>query len=95
MKKEFEQFEESLKRELEEARVESDDLSEILKTKDRMLEDQNIAIENLKRHNKEKDEEIKQLNESKGKYREFYDEKLQQEYEETEKARAKADEAQR
>ena len=39
LKKEFELFEEQLKRELEEARVESDDLSDLLKTKDRMLED--------------------------------------------------------
>ena len=38
---------------------------------------------------------MKQANDSKSKYREFYDEKLQNEYEETEKARAKADEASR
>jgi len=45
----------------------------------------------MKEKQKEKDEEIKQLAESKSKYRDFYDEKLQQEYEETEKARAKAE----
>jgi hypothetical protein len=38
---------------------------------------------------KEKDEEIKQLTESKGKYRDFYEDKLQQEFEESEKLKAK------
>ena len=59
-----------------------------------MLEDQNIAISQLKEKMKEKDEEIKQLGENKTKYRDFYEEKLQQEYEETEKQRAKANDYQ-
>jgi hypothetical protein len=42
-----------------------------------MLEDQNIVISNLKEKNKEKDEEIKQLTESKKKYLDYYEEKLQ------------------
>ncbi len=58
-------------------RVESEDLSDLLQTKDRMLEDQNIVIANQKKLVKEKEEEIKQLTESKGKYRDFYDDKLQ------------------
>lgn len=37
-------YEEQLKREVEDARIEIDDLSDLIKTKDRMLEDQNIAI---------------------------------------------------
>ena len=48
----------------------------------------------MKEKQKEKDDEVKQLAESKNKYRDFYDEKLQQEYEETEKARAKAEDLQ-
>ena len=68
---------EQLKRECEDARVEVDDLSDLIKTKDHMLEDQNIVIANLKEKQKEKDEEVKQLAESKQKYRDFYDEKLQ------------------
>jgi hypothetical protein len=42
-----------LKRECEDARVEADDLSDLLKTKDRMLEDQNIVISEIKEKNKE------------------------------------------
>ena len=80
-----------MKRECEDARIEVDDLSDLIKTKDRMLEDQNIVIATMKEKSKEKEEEIKQLSENKSKYRDFYEEKLQQEYEETEKARVKAD----
>lgn len=47
-----------------------------------MLEDQNIVIANMKKQMKEKEEEVKQLGESKSKYRDFYEDKLQQEYEE-------------
>lgn len=83
-------YEEQLKREVEDARVEIDDLSDLVKTKDRMLEDQNIAISQIKEKLKEKEEEVKQLGENKNKYRDFYEEKLAQEYEETEKQRAKA-----
>ena len=46
IKNEGGQYEETLKRECEDARVESEDLSDLLKTKDRMLEDQNIVIAN-------------------------------------------------
>lgn len=77
VKAEGAQYEETLKRECEDLRVESEDLSDLLKTKDRMLEDQNIVIANQKKLVKEKEEEIKQLTESKGKYRDFYDDKLQ------------------
>ena len=70
------QYEEQLKRECEEARLEVDDLSDLVKTKDRMLEDQNIVIANLKEKAKEKEEEVKQMADSKSKYRDFYEEKL-------------------
>ena len=44
LKGDSQSFEEQLKRECEEARIEVDDLSDLIKTKDRMLEDQNIVI---------------------------------------------------
>lgn len=87
-------YEEQLKRECEDARAEVEDLSDLVKTKDRMLEDQVITITDFKEKIKEKEEELKQLNESKNKYRDYYEEKLQQEYEENEKARTKTEEAQ-
>lgn len=71
------QYEEQLKRECEDARLEVDDLSDLIKTKDRMLEDQNIVIATLKEKIKDKEEEIKAFAESKNKYRDFYEEKLQ------------------
>ncbi len=64
------------RRDNEEARNEIEDLGDLIKTKDRMLEDQNIVISNLKEKSKEKDEEIKQLTESKKKYLDYYEEKL-------------------
>ena len=69
-------YEEQLKRECEDARVEADDLSDLLKTKDRMLEDQNIVISEIKDKNKDFTQEIKNLTDSKQKYRDFYEEKL-------------------
>lgn len=48
VQKEAIEYEESLKRECEDARVEVDDLSDLIKTKDHMLEDQNIVIANMK-----------------------------------------------
>ena len=56
--------------------MEVDDLSDLIKTKDRMLEDQNIVIATLKEKIKDKEEEIKAFAESKNKYRDFYEEKL-------------------
>lgn len=84
-------YEEQLKSEVEDARVEIEDLTDLLKTKDRMLEDQNIVISDTKEKNKEKDAETKTLTESKQKYRDFYEEKLQVEYDEGDKLRARND----
>jgi hypothetical protein len=50
-----------------------------------MLEDQNIVISNHKEKLRDKEEELKGFAEQKSKYRDYYEEKLQQEYEETEK----------
>lgn len=52
-------YEEQLKRECEDARAEIEDLSDLVKTKDRMLEDQVITITDFKEKIKEKEEEIK------------------------------------
>lgn len=82
-------FEEQLRRECEDARVEIDDLTDLLKTKDRMLEDQNIVIRELKDKLKEREAEASQLAESKQKYKDYYEEKLQAEYDEVDKLRAK------
>ena len=49
-------------------------------------------ISDLKEKNKEKDAEIKTLTESKQKYRDYYEDKLQVEYDEADKLRAKIDE---
>lgn len=57
-----------------------------------MLEDQLSNIGKLKEVLADKEEEISQLQESKQKYRDFYDDKLSQEYEETERQKTKTDE---
>lgn len=54
-----------------------------------MLEDQNIVIADLKDKNKDKETEVKSLIDSKQKYRDFYEEKLQIEYDEVDKLRSK------
>jgi hypothetical protein len=54
-----------------------------------MLEDKNIVIEELKEKTREKENEVKQMSEAKQKYRDFYEEKLQAEYEEADKLRAR------
>jgi len=61
---------------LEDSRNEVDDLSDLIKTKDRMLEDQSIVIAGFKEKIKEKEEEIKSIIESKNKNRDFYEKKL-------------------
>ena len=54
-----------MKRELEDARLESDDLSDLLKTKDKMLEDQNIVIAGFKEKIKEKHRQYYEQNKEK------------------------------
>ena len=51
-------YEEQIKREYEDARVEIEDLNDVLKTKDRMLEDQNIVISEIKEKMKEREAEV-------------------------------------
>lgn len=57
--------EDQLKKDLDEANHEIDELSELLKMKDRMLDDQNMTIQNLKTQAKQKEDESSQANESK------------------------------
>jgi hypothetical protein len=73
-------------------KIECEDLSELIKTKERMLEDQLSQIMHLKSQLTEKEDEINQASDSKAKYREYYDDKLAQEIEEAERAKARADE---
>ncbi len=73
----YQSYDEGLKREVEEARQEVEEMHDVLKMKDRMLDDQNVTISNLKQTMKQKDEEISTLSEAKAKYRGFYEDKLQ------------------
>ena len=56
-----------------------------------MLEDQNIVIAGYKEKIKEKEEEVKQIVESKNKNRDFYEKKMQEEFDENEKYRQKSE----
>ena len=62
--------------ELNDFKVECEDLAELVKTKDRMLEDQLQQIYKFKSQIQEKNEEILQAENNKSKYREYYDDKL-------------------
>ena len=68
--------EEHTRKELEELRGETDALTEILKTKDKMLDDQNELIGQLKSGLAERDEELRGLNEGRNKHKEYYEDKL-------------------
>ena len=59
-----------------------------------MLDDQNVVISNLKLNIKDRDAEIASLAENKNKYRDFYDDKLQKEYDENDRLKAKNEELQ-
>jgi len=72
-------------------KVECDDLSELLKTKDRMLEDQLQQIQKLKQQLQDRTEELKSQDDNKAKYREYYDDKLAAEIEEADRQKARAD----
>ena len=66
---------------------------ELLKTKERMLEDQLSQITQHKKQLVEQEEDVKELNDAKGKYRDFYEDKLAIEIEATERAKQKLDDA--
>ena len=56
-----------LRKEVEDLRGEIEELSDLVKVKDRMLDDQNIGISQLKQQLKAKDDEILRLEERQGK----------------------------
>ena len=67
----------------------------MMKAKERMLNDQLQQITQLKQTLTDKEEEMKELSEAKSGYRQFYDDKLQVEIEETERQKGKVDERDR
>lgn len=66
---------------------------ELVKTKERMLEDQLAQISSLKQQLAAKDEDLQDLGDAKAKYRDYYEDKLAIEIEATERAKAKLDDA--
>jgi chromosome segregation ATPase len=85
---------EHLREEVADLKVECDDLSELVKTKDRMLEDQLQQIQKLKQQLQDKADEMQQADDSKAKYREYYDDKLAQEIEEADRQKSRAEDLQ-
>ena len=71
---------------------ELEDLTEVLKTKDRMLDDQIVVIGNLKKTIKDLNDEIQKMNDNKVNNRDYYEEKLQAEYDENERLKVKNEE---
>lgn len=74
-------------------KIETEDLGELLKTKERMLEDQLSQIAQLKQQMSDKEEDVRELGDAKAKYRDFYEDKLGIEIEATERAKAKLEDA--
>ena len=56
-----------LRKEVEDLRAEIEELSDLVMVKDRMLDDQNIGISQLKQQLKAKDDEMLRLEERQGK----------------------------
>jgi len=78
---------------LAEIRIENEDLIELIKTKERMLEDQSNQINSLKISLNEKEEDMREMGDAKNKYRDFYEDKLGVEIEATERSKAKLEDA--
>ena len=74
-------------------RNESDDLIELIKTKDRMLEDQSQQILQQKKELLDREDDLLGKEDAKQKYRDFYEDKLAIEIEATERAKQKLDDA--
>ena len=75
-------------------KIENEDLGELLKTKERMLEDQLSQIAQLKQQMSDKEEDVREMGDAKAKYRDFYEDKLAIEIEATERAKAKQEDLQ-
>ena len=78
---------------MSELKIENEDLIELIKTKERMLEDQMTQINQLKQTMGDKEEDIREMGDAKNKYRDFYEDKLGIEIEATERAKAKLEDA--
>lgn len=76
-----------LRKEVEDLRAEVEDLAEIVKVKDRMLDDQNVAIQQAKAQVKAKEEELLTQTEKQNKYYSKYEDKVAQANEEAERQR--------
>ena len=76
-----------LRKEVEDMRAEIEDLAEIVKVKDRMLDDQNVAIQQAKAQVKAKEEELLTQTEKQNKYYSKYEDKVAQANEEAERQR--------
>ena len=74
-------------------KIENEDLVELIKTKERMLEDQISQIQQFKQQVGEKEEDIWEMGDAKNKYRDFYEDKLGMEIEATERAKGKLEDA--
>lgn len=83
-----------LRKEVDDLRGEIEELSDLVKVKDRMLDDQNIGISQLKQQLKGKDEEMLRLEERQGKQLSRQDDKVAQANEEAERQRQRADDCQ-
>lgn len=78
---------------MSEIKIENEDLIELLKTKEHMLEDQLSQIGALKQQIGDKEEDMREMGDAKSKYRDFYEDKLGIEIEATERAKAKLEDA--
>ena len=74
-------------------KIENEDLVELIKTKERMLEDQISQIQQFKQQVGEKEEDMREMGDAKNKYRDFYEDKLGMEIEATERAKGKLEDA--
>lgn len=74
-------------------KIENQDLHELMKTKERMLDDQLNQINQMRSHMGEKEEDVRELMDAKNKYRDYYEDKLGVEIDATERAKAKLDDA--
>ena len=82
-----------LRKDISELKIENEDLVELIKTKERMLEDQLSQINQLKMSMGDKEEDMREMGDAKNKYRDFYEDKLGIEIEATERAKAKLEDA--
>jgi chromosome segregation protein len=86
------QVEALLRKETDELRAEVEDLAELVKVKDRMLDDQNVALSQAKQAAKQKDEELLTVQEKQGRHHSKYEDRIAEAQEEAERQRSRCDE---